>query len=265
MIVGERRTSGVRQVRWIVLAVAALVAACSGGAGDVALTRSAVPAADVVTTTTGGSRSTTSVEELATTDTTAGHEHAGLGVEDPILPSEPRSRSRAGRARPAAPEPTGHLEIPAIGLSHPTYEGIDLATIDHGPSHWPGTALPGEPGNTVFPGHRTTYSRPFWDIAELVPGDDVIFTTPAGRFAYRVTDTFVVNERDTWIVDPTEHATFTIFACHPKGSARQRYVAKGDLVSPPATTTTTTPATTTTTTTTPPEDERTSIVPGLPS
>lgn len=142
-----------------------------------------------------------------------------------------------------APPVTGQIEIPKIGLTHQTYEGNTLEEIDWGPSHWPGTPMPGEKGNTVYPGHRTTHTRPFYDIDLLAEGDSVIFTTAAGRFVYRVTHTFVVEPQDVWIVGNTPDPTFTIFACHPKGSAAQRYVVKGRLASaPPPTTTTTTKA-----------------------
>lgn len=140
---------------------------------------------------------------------------------------------RAAKAAPAArrgPTPTGRIEIPRIGLNHLTYEGIELSTIDHGPSHWPGTALPGQVGNSVFPGHRTTHSRPFFNIDHIQVGDPVTFVNSSGRYTYQVTDTFVVDDEETWIADPTDTPTMTIFACHPKGSARQRYVVKGRLV-----------------------------------
>ncbi len=140
---------------------------------------------------------------------------------------------RAAAASRGRPTPTGRIEIPAIGLNHLTYEGIDIATINYGPSHWPGKPLPGQLGNTVFPGHRTTYSRPFWDLDKLVPGNEVIFTTPAGRFTYRVTGTTIVNAKDTYVVNNTPDATFTLTACHPKGSAKQRIVVKGRMVIQP--------------------------------
>ena len=47
---------------------------------------------------------------------------------------------------PYAAEPLrqlGTIEIPRIGLVHPIFEGVTLTTIDHGPGHWPGTAMPG--------------------------------------------------------------------------------------------------------------------------
>ncbi|HEX5615902.1 MAG TPA: sortase, partial [Acidimicrobiia bacterium] len=58
--------------------------------------------------------------------------------------------------------PVGSVVIPKIGLDHTVYEGIWLTVIDEGPGHWPGSAMPGERGNTVFPGHRVTNSRPFY-------------------------------------------------------------------------------------------------------
>lgn len=160
------------------------------------------------------------------------------------LPGE----ATAARAAPRSGTPpvTGRIDIPKIGLSHTTYEGNTLAEIDHGPSHWPGTAMPGQPGNTVFPGHRVTHSRPFYWIDQLTSGDQVIFTTSSGRFVYEVTKAFVVDPDDVWIIKQTADPTFTIFACHPRGSAAQRYVVQGRLAGapatrPPPTTTTTQP------------------------
>jgi sortase A len=124
----------------------------------------------------------------------------------------------------------GAIHIPRIGLSHKVYEGVWLTVINEGPGHWPGTAMPGDRGNTVFPGHRTTYSRPFHRLDELAPGDEVVFEMPAGNFVYRVRETLIVSPTDMWVVDQTETPTFTLIACHPKGSAAQRIVVKGDLV-----------------------------------
>jgi len=124
----------------------------------------------------------------------------------------------------------GRIEIPKIGVDHPIYEGITLTVIDSGPGHWPGTALPGERGNTVFPGHRVTHTRPFYDIDLLAAGDEVIFHMPAADYTYRVTGTLIVLPGDLWVVDQTEEPTMTILGCHPKHSARQRFVVRGVLV-----------------------------------
>ncbi|MEW6471903.1 MAG: class E sortase [Actinomycetota bacterium] len=137
-------------------------------------------------------------------------------------------------ANPRAKEPIvkiGEIHIPKIGLVHPVYEGVTLTVIDHGPGHWPGSANPGQLGNSVFAGHRVTHTRPFRRIHELVPGDDIIFKMPNGTFTYKMTKSSIVTPRDVHIVNPTKDATVTLFACHPPGSARQRYVVNGVFVS----------------------------------
>ncbi|MEY2469379.1 MAG: sortase [Actinomycetota bacterium] len=145
------------------------------------------------------------------------------------LPGE-SAAPRAAKPSRRGPTPTGRIIIPRIGLDHLTYEGLDLAIIDYGPSHWPGTAMPGEVGNPVFPGHRVTHSHPFFDIDLIQIGDHVTFVRDNGRFTYEVTQTFVVNADEVWIADATDTPTFTIFGCHPKHSAKQRYVVKGKLI-----------------------------------
>lgn len=118
----------------------------------------------------------------------------------------------------------GTIEIPKIGLSATVYHGITLRNIDKGPSHWPGTAMPGENGNTVFAGHRVTHTHPFRRINELAPHDQVIFTVGGVRSVYEVTGSEVVTPKAVWIANQTATPTGTLFACHPPGSAKYRYV-----------------------------------------
>ena len=124
----------------------------------------------------------------------------------------------------------GEIEIPKIGLRHTVYEGITLRTIDHGPSHWPGSAMPGQVGNAVFAGHRVTHSKPFRNIDQLVAGDEVIFNIAGKRSVYRMTSSKIVTPKALDIVNPTPTATATLFACHPPGSAKFRYVVLLELV-----------------------------------
>ena len=136
-----------------------------------------------------------------------------------------------GDVHPIVPQQAfGMVVIPKINLVHPIFDGIDETAIHWGPGHWPGSALPGQPGNTVFAGHRVTHTRPFLDIDLLAPGDLIIFHLATGTFTYQVTDHQIVYPKDTWIADPTPDATVTLFACHPKHSALQRYVVRGKLI-----------------------------------
>ena len=132
-----------------------------------------------------------------------------------------------------APEPVreiGTMEIPAIGLRHRIFQGVTLHNIDRGPSHWTGSALPGEMGNTVFAAHRATHDQPFRHIDALDPGDKVVFTIDGSRSTYEVTGHLVVRPSDSWIADQTHEYTGTLYACHPVGSLAQRYVVRLRLV-----------------------------------
>ncbi len=132
-----------------------------------------------------------------------------------------------------APEPVveiGSIEIPALGLAHPVFQGVTLHNIDRGPSHWPGTALPGERGNTVFAAHRVTNSQPFRHIDRLANGDEVVFTVNGSRSTYRVTGNQIVEPADTWIAIQSDEFTGTLYTCHPPGSFAYRYVVNLELV-----------------------------------
>ena len=136
-------------------------------------------------------------------------------------------------ADPYAPTPiveVGVIEIPKIALVHPVYEGITLTVIDHGPGHWPGSALPCQVGNTVFPGHRVTHTHPFMNLDQLSPGDHIVFHLADRDCVYAVTKTLIVQPTDLWVVDQTPAKTVTLIACHPKHSAAQRIVVQGTLI-----------------------------------
>jgi sortase A len=125
----------------------------------------------------------------------------------------------------------GTISIPKIGLVHPIFEGVWLTVVDHGPGHWPGSAMPGRIGNSVFAGHRVTHTHPFYDLDLLAPGDTVTFDMAYGTYTYAVTSITIVLPDQLSITDPTRRPTITLFACNPKHSAAERIVVKGKLVS----------------------------------
>ncbi|MGI8809913.1 MAG: class E sortase [Acidimicrobiales bacterium] len=185
-----------------------------------------------------------------TTRATVGSAGAPVTVAlPPPPPAPPQGRQYADPTKPypasSLPQPLlipkdsyapeavveiGSIEIPAIGLKHRIFQGVTLHNIDRGPSHWTGSAMPGEMGNTVFAGHRATNSEPFRHIDALVPGDKVIFTVGGSRSTYRVTGNLVVRPSDSWIGAQTHAYTGTLYACHPVGSVAERYVVRMELV-----------------------------------
>jgi sortase A len=197
---------------------AALALALAGGGAFLAAGNDGASRAEAlapVTTTTTTAPTTTTA--LPTTTTT-----------------RPLPRPDPPPADPYADVPVtqiGTIEIPKIGLVHPIFEGVWLTVVDHGPGHWPGSARPGQIGNSVFAGHRVTHTHPFLDLDLLAVGDKVIFDMPHGVYTYAVTSITIVEPTAIEITDPTRSPTITLFACNPKHSAAQRIVVKGRLVS----------------------------------
>lgn len=126
----------------------------------------------------------------------------------------------------------GTLEVPAIGLRTSFREGVFDAVVERGPGHWPGTPLPGNAGNSVFAGHRTTFTKPFADLDLLQKGDVIRTTVGKGdRLSYRVFQVTVVPEAeyaDFVLRQPKEKRArmITLFACTPKGFRTHRIVVK---------------------------------------
>ena len=123
------------------------------------------------------------------------------------------------------------LEIPSIGVDDYVVAGVEKSDLKKGPGHYPETPLPGQLGNAAIAGHRTTYGQPFYDIDQVTPGDEIIVTTPAGRFVYIATGQQIVGPNDYQVVattDPTV-ATLTLTSCHPRYTARDRIVITSEL------------------------------------
>jgi len=118
----------------------------------------------------------------------------------------------------------GGIAIPRIDVMQTLYRGVTLPTLDKGVGWWPGTAMPGQVGNVVLGGHRTSKKKPFRNIDQLQPGDEILLSSADGDFVYIVDRTFIVEPTDVWIIDQTTDATLTLFACHPPGSTRERIV-----------------------------------------
>jgi sortase A len=134
---------------------------------------------------------------------------------------------------PAEGEELGMLRIPSLDVEVVTFEGVDVETLQMGPGHMPGTALPGQPGNAVISGHRTTYGRPFFDFDQLVPGDRIEIETAIGLHVYEVDDSFIVEPTEVWVTEDKPGGWLTLTTCNPKFSARERLIITARLVQGP--------------------------------
>ncbi|HVE74615.1 MAG TPA: class E sortase [Mycobacteriales bacterium] len=131
------------------------------------------------------------------------------------------------------------LRIPRLGRDwgKVVVEGVTPADLKRGPGHYPGTALPGEIGNSVVSGHRTTYGAPFSDLDRLRPADAVVVETRDSWFTYRVTRSSIVAPTAVEVIyavpgqrdaKPTKRL-LTLTTCNPKYSAAQRLIVHAEL------------------------------------
>ena len=128
-----RRTAAAVTLAALTLGAAACGSDAGANAADTTADTTAPAAAPETTTATTAATTvpTTVPTTLATTTTQA-------TLPTPQPPPDPE-----------APDPgmeLGTIEIPKLGVNRALWEGVSLNTLDRGPGHWPGTAMPGTPG-----------------------------------------------------------------------------------------------------------------------
>ncbi len=128
-------------------------------------------------------------------------------------------------------KPIGRVVIPKIGVDVVMVEGTGKRFLKIGPGHWDETPWPGQVGNFVVSGHRTTYGAPFFKINELEPGDEIQLVLPYAVARYTVTRVIIVSPDEVEAVKQLGREQVSLAACHPIYSAKQRIVAQGDLTS----------------------------------
>ncbi|MER6948359.1 class E sortase [Nonomuraea sp. NPDC000554] len=131
------------------------------------------------------------------------------------------------------------LRIPRLGrdYKYAVVEGVDAEHLKKGPGHYPGSALPGQIGNFVISGHRTTYAAPFNEIDKLQRDDEIIVDAREARYTYRVTAQNIVDPSEIDAIAPVPgspdakpiRAYITLSTCHPEYSAAERLIVYGVL------------------------------------
>ncbi len=128
-------------------------------------------------------------------------------------------------------KPIGKIIIPSIGLNVVMVEGTGTGDLKVGPGHWPETPFPGEGGNFVVSGHRTTYGAPFFKLNKVQVGDEIDLVLPYAVARYTVTRVVIVLPTEVNQVAQLGREQVSLAACHPIYSAKQRIVVQGDLTS----------------------------------
>lgn len=123
------------------------------------------------------------------------------------------------------------LRIPKLEVDSIVVEGSSLAALRAGAGHYENTALPCENGNVAIAGHRTTWSKPFANVNELVVGDKILLETPIGECTYEVIKApWVTTPDDVSVLAASTRPLLTLTTCNPPGSASQRLIVRAELV-----------------------------------
>ncbi|MCL1692102.1 MAG: sortase [Actinomycetia bacterium] len=157
-------------------------------------------------------------------------------VTDEDAPLSPQKRSLLVESTPEPGAAFAVIRIPTIDRLKDGWvvvEGVELRNLKNGAGHMPRTPLPGQPGNAVISGHRTTYGAPFHELDELNPGDTIEVDTVLGTHVYEVRETIIVQPSELWVTEPRDGAWLTLTTCHPKFSSRQRLIVFAELIDGP--------------------------------
>lgn len=156
--------------------------------------------------------------------------------DDGTVGSDPGPATLLVEAPPPEGQPFAIIRIPTIerlAEGWTVVEGVTRADLRNGAGHMPTTPLPGQPGNAVISGHRTTYGAPFHELDELVEGDLIEVETAIGVHTYAVRESIIVRPTELWVAGDRPGAWLTLTTCHPKYSARQRLIVFAEMVDGP--------------------------------
>ena len=174
--------------------------------------------------------------------------------DDPLvgrlnLPGSTQSTIAAGQG-------IANLYVPRLGSDYrfTIVQGVDSASLEEGPGHYPTTQLPGQVGNFAVAGHRVGKGEPFLNLDQLRAGDAVVVETKSTWFVYRVSGNAAIGDptvagadgipgreivapSDVAVIDPVPgrpgarptESLMTMTTCHPKFSANQRLVVHAGL------------------------------------
>jgi len=128
--------------------------------------------------------------------------------------------------------PVARLLIPRLGLDEIVLEGVDGNSLNAGPGHLPGSAFPGEKGNSVISAHR---DRHFARLGAIQVGDTILTESGAHDDRWVVISKRVI-DFDAPALFHSRDATLTLTTCWPiryLGTAPERLIVTAKPVPAP--------------------------------
>ena len=119
------------------------------------------------------------------------------------------------------------IEIPELKLKAPVLEGTEQEVLAQGTGHFPETGAVGE-GNFCIAGHSSTiYKEYFNPLKNVQNGMKInLYRVDKTYVTYTVTDSFIVEPNETWILDDFGDCRVTLVTCTDDGSQRLVVIGK---------------------------------------
>lgn len=127
------------------------------------------------------------------------------------------------------PEQARRIQIPAIDVDSSIYQGQDWEQLKKGVGQYAGSPPPGQTGNLVLAAHNDIYGEIFRHLDQLEPGDEIYISSERREYVYVVSEIAVVEPTETWVMEPTDHASTTLISCYPYLVDNKRIVVFADL------------------------------------
>jgi sortase A len=153
-----------------------------------------------------------------------------------------REWARSIPVQPRAAQPFATLEIPQIRNPEtwPVLDGVQQTELKQGVGWYPGTQLPGQPGNFAVAAHRRTWGDIFRYLNEVHAGDTVVVREGNTVYTYRIIqDPVYVPPTAVEVLAPIPAHSglsqpgsyITLTTCDPVYNAYRRMAVFGELVS----------------------------------
>jgi LPXTG-site transpeptidase (sortase) family protein len=114
------------------------------------------------------------------------------------------------------------VEIADLHIKAPILEGTDNKTIARAVGHFTGTGDFGK-GNYCIAGHSSTlYKEYFNNLKKVKTGMEIVlYDKDKKSYVYTVSESFIVEPNETWVLDDFGDNRITIITCTDDGTQRQ--------------------------------------------
>ena len=114
------------------------------------------------------------------------------------------------------------FEIPELHIKAPVLEGTDNEVLSVAAGHFPDTGAVGK-GNYCLAGHSSTiYACIFDNLKNAESGMSMyLYDTNENCWTYTITESFIINPNDTWVLDDFGDDRMTVITCTDDGTQRQ--------------------------------------------